>query len=152
MNVAVPRELQQARALFGRRCWADAYRALSETNESAALGADDLELLATAAYLIGRDDDYLKLLEHAHRVHVEAGTIDRAARCAFWIGLRLIFRGETGPATGWFGRARRLVEARDCVEQGYLFLPLFEQFIRSGNVSAAEDAAVQACAICAGER
>lgn len=147
MNVAAPKELQQARALFERRSWAEAYRVLSRVDEAAQLGAADLELLATAAYLIGRDDDYLKLLERAHHSHIDAGDVDRAARCAFWLGLRLVFRGEMGPATGWFGRAGRLIESRDCVEHGYLLLPLFEKHMKSGDAAAAEEVAARACDI-----
>ena len=147
MNIGVARQLQQGRDFFGRRSWDEAYVAFVRTDGTQALDAADLESAAVAAYLTGRDEDYLKLLERAHRAHLDSGAIDRAARCAFWIGLRLAFRSEMGPATGWFGRARRLIESRDCVEQGYLYLPLFEQHIKSGNAPAAEEAAAQACAI-----
>jgi ATP/maltotriose-dependent transcriptional regulator MalT len=147
MNIGVARQLQQGRDLFGRRSWDEAYVAFVRSDSVHPLDAADLESASTAAYLSGRDEDYLKLLERAHRAHLDSGAIDRAARCAFWVGLRLAFRGEMAPATGWFGRARRLIESRDCVEQGYLYLPLFEQHIRGGNATAAEEAAAQACAI-----
>ena len=149
MNIGVARQLQHGRDSFGRRSWDEAYRAFARTDDAQALGADDLESAATAAYLTGRDEDYLKLLERAHRAHLDSGDAGRAALCAFWIGLRLVFRGEMGPATGWFGRARRIVEqeARDGVEQGYLFLPLVEQQIKSGNLAAADEAASQAAAV-----
>jgi DNA-binding NarL/FixJ family response regulator len=147
MNIGLARQLRQSRDFFERRSWDEAYVAFVRTDSTQALDAADLESAAVAAYLTGRDEDYLKLLERAHRAHLESGAIDRAARCAFWIGLRLAFRGEMGPATGWFGRARRLIESRDCVEQGYLYLPLFEQYIKGGNAPAAEEAAAQACAI-----
>ena len=57
---------------------------------------------------------------------LDAGDASRAARCAFWIGMTLAIRGEIGPAGGWFGRAQRLVELedQDCVEQGYLLMPV----------------------------
>ena len=50
----------------------------------------------------------------------------RAARCAFWLGINLMLRGETGAAlTGGWRAPQRLVERdeRDCVERGYLLLP-----------------------------
>ena len=103
--------------------------ALSLADQATPLETEDLELLAMSAYLIGRDDDYLSALERAHHAYLDAGEGVRAARCAFWLGLRLFFRGETGHATRWFARAQRLLEReeRDCVEQGYLLLPVAEQ-------------------------
>jgi DNA-binding CsgD family transcriptional regulator len=149
MDADLSKRLQQGRDSFGRRNWAEAYRTLSQIDKANPLQVEDLERLATAAYLTGRDDDYLKVLERAHRAHLDEGDIARAARCAFWVGLRLIFRGEMGPATGWFGRARRLLEeqAHDCVEQGYLMLPLVEQQLGGGKWAEASDLAAQAAAI-----
>jgi hypothetical protein len=45
------------------------------------------------------------------------------------VGFRLLMRRETGRATGWLGRAYRLLEraARECAERGYLLLPVVEQ-------------------------
>ena len=37
------------------------------------LGAEDLDLLATAAYMLGRDDDCADCLERAHHAHLEDG-------------------------------------------------------------------------------
>ncbi len=149
MTVDVSGRLQRGRELYGRRSWAEAFRALSQIDACGPLGVEDLERLATSAYLIGRDDDYLKTLERVHHAHLETDNNERAARTAFWLGLRLIFRGEMGPATGWFGRARRLLDehARDCVEKGYLMLPLVEQQLRGGNWAEASDLAAQAAAI-----
>jgi hypothetical protein len=113
------------------------------------LGAEDLELLALAAYLIGRDDDYLGTLERASSAHVNAGQCTRAARCAFWLGFRLLMRGEVGRATGWFSRAQRLLEgdARECAERGYLLLPVVEQHLEAGDCEAAYATAAEAAAI-----
>jgi tetratricopeptide (TPR) repeat protein len=149
MTVDVSGRLQRGRESYGRRSWAEAFRALSQIDACGPLGVEDLERLATSAYLIGRDDDYLKTLERVHHAHLETDNNERAARTAFWLGLRLIFRGEMGPATGWFGRARRLLDehARDCVEKGYLMLPLVEQQLRGGNWAEASDLAAQAAAI-----
>ena len=105
-----------------------------------------------AAYLIGRDEDYLGALERAHHAHLEAGERLRAIRSAFWLGLRLFFRGEMGPATGWIARAQRLLEHEDheCAERGYLLLPVVEQHIAAGDLETAYATAAEAAAI--GER
>jgi DNA-binding CsgD family transcriptional regulator len=145
-------ELERGRERYGRRAWADAFRSLSLADQAAPLGGEDLELLAMAAYLIGRDEDYLAALDRAHQAHLNAGEGLRAIRCAFWLGLRFLFRGETGRATGWFGRAQRLLEheEHECAERGYLLLPIVEQRLAAGDLEAAFTTAARAAAI--GER
>jgi hypothetical protein len=83
------------------------YAALSLADQGAPLEAADLELLATAAYLIGRDDDYLRALERAYEAYLDSDEIRLATRCAVWLSTRFLFRGEMGWATGWLGRAQR---------------------------------------------
>ena len=39
-----------------------------------------------SAYLLGRDDEYLQILERAFQSHLDAGQRVRAIRCAFWLG------------------------------------------------------------------
>ena len=149
--VNVPGELERGREAFARRAWADAYESLSRADHADSLRAEDLELLATSAYMLGRDDD-LSGLERAYHEYLGAGETLRAARCAFWVGMTLFTRGEIGPGTGWLGRARRLVEReeRECVEQGYLLLPLMFQHEASGDYEAAAATAAGAAEI--GER
>ena len=58
-------------------------------------------------------------------------------------------QGETGPATGWFGRAQRLVErdGSDCVERGYLALPAVLGHAAAGAWESASAAAAEAAEI-----
>jgi DNA-binding CsgD family transcriptional regulator len=142
-------ELERGRECYGRRAWADAHRWLALADQAAPLGGDDLELLAMAAYLIGRDDDYLRALDRAHQAYLDAGEGLRAVRCAFWLGLRFMFRGETGRATGWLARAQRLLGRGnyDCVEHGYLLLPVVEQHLGAGDSEAAYATAAAAAEI-----
>ena len=49
--------LDRGRGAFGRHAWADAYSDLSAADHEAPLSPEDLERLALAAYLAGRDDD-----------------------------------------------------------------------------------------------
>jgi DNA-binding CsgD family transcriptional regulator len=136
-------ELEQGRASYARRAWARAFASLERADHEAGLGAADLELLATSAYMLGRMDDFLAVLERAHHAHVEQGETLRAARCAFFVGVNVALRGEMGRATGWFGRAQRLVdrEGRDCVERGYLLIPAVLQSEAAGDYAAAYTAA-----------
>ncbi|WP_340655447.1 LuxR C-terminal-related transcriptional regulator [Phyllobacterium sp.] len=146
---SVARVLERGRESYKRHAWADAYKSLSFADDIAPLGVEDLELLAMSAYLIARDDDYLRVLSRAYQAHLDAGDSSRAARCAFWLGLRLLFRDETGRATGWFARARRLLECQEqpCVEDGYLLLPAVEQELNAGNCAAAYAIAADAAKI-----
>jgi hypothetical protein len=140
-------ELGQGRESYARRAWVDAYESLSRADN-----AEDLELLARSAYMLGRDDDYRSALERAYHAYVDAGDSPRAARCAWWVGHNLLFHGETAPARGWFARGQRLLEReeRDCVERGYLLIPVLLEHSFSGDYEAAYSTAAEAGAI--GER
>lgn len=145
-------ELDRARQHYERRAWAKAHQAFLRADQETPLAAEDLERLATAAYLVGRDQDYLNALERAYQAYRDTGQSRRAVRCAFWLGFRLLMRGEMGRASGWFAHGERLMEreARDCAERGYLLLPLAEQRLDSGDYETAYAAASNAAAI--GER
>ncbi len=142
-------ELARGREAAGRLAWADAFTALSLADRSSSLAAEDLELLATAAYLLGQVEDCLRALQRAQQLHAEAGKFRRAARCAFWLAFHLGSQGELAQAGGWFARANRLVEhePRDCVERGYLLLPLAVRHIEADDDAAARQVSAQAAAI-----
>jgi hypothetical protein len=119
-----PDDLERGRAFFERRAWTDAHPLLARADREAALVPEDLELLATAAYMVGRDEEQQSALERAHRAYLDRGEPLAALRCAFWLGVHLLLRRETARATGWFARAQRLLEREeaDCVERGYLLV------------------------------
>jgi len=99
-------DLERGRRFFAQAGWADAYGALTAADLLTRLGAKDLELLARAAYMLGRDDDYVSALERAYRAHLEAGAPMPAVRCAFWIGHSWLFRGQAAPpSVGSRGRS-----------------------------------------------
>lgn len=142
-------ELERGRESYARRAWTDVYKSLSHADQASPLGGEDLELLATSAFMIGRDDDFLGYLERAHHAYLDAGEAMRAVRCAFWIGINLALRGAMSRATGWLGRAQRLVEREgaDCVERGYLLVPGMLRHEANGNWDAAYTAAAEAAEI-----
>ena len=75
--------------------------------------------------------------ERVYHARLESGECLAAARAAFWLGFRLLVRGEAGRAGGWLGRAQRLVEreGRECVEQGYLLLPVGQRHLSRGRAA-----------------
>ena len=132
-------QLEHGREAYRRRAWSDAFTALSAADRAGTLTADDLWLLAMAAFLTGREDAFLETLERAHHRHLEEGSSRRAASCAFWLGMQLAESGAIGRASGWMGRATRLIEREDadCVERGYLLLASSRQQLVGGDFEAA---------------
>lgn len=150
MDRAVTAEVERARECYAQRAWSAAFGAFTAAGNE--LDAEDLERLAMSAYLIGRDEEYLDALDRAHQAHLQSGATLRSVRCAFWLGLRLLFRGENGRAMGWLTRAERLIgcEDTDCVERGYLLLPLAQRHLLEDECERA--AAIAATAVEFGER
>jgi DNA-binding CsgD family transcriptional regulator len=144
--------LERGRRSYAARAWKDAYAALSSADGAAPLGGTDLDLLAASAGLLGRYDEQLTLLERAHQAYLETGETLRAVRCAFWVGMFSARRGELARATGWFGRAQRLLERedRDCAERGYLLVTVMTAHEEAGDLEAAIATTVEAARI--GER
>ena len=144
-------ELERGRECYAKGAWTDAYESFVRADRVAPLGPEDLELLARSAYMLGRDDDYVSGLERAHQAHLNAGATLPAVRSAFWIGHNLLFRGESVRATGWFARGERLLEQeQDCVERGYLLIPVWLEQMGRGDYEAGHATALEAAVI--GER
>jgi DNA-binding NarL/FixJ family response regulator len=102
--------------------WADAFDELSAAHREGRLQVEDLERLAVAAYMVGKDNECEQAWTAAHNAWLRRGEAERAARCAFWQALGLFFRGDLAPAMGWVGRGGRVLEdsSHDCVERAWL--------------------------------
>ena len=149
MRVSVVDELQRGREAYANQAWLDAYDALSRADAESPLEAADVELLATSAALVGERDAHHSLLERLHKLRLDAGETELAAKAAVLLGLNLAIAGEVGPAMGWFGRAERLVgqAGEDSVVPGYLLLPVAVQRMSSGDAEGAHRAASEAAEI-----
>lgn len=124
MPVANARD--RGREAFGRKAWGDAFAELSAADREAALELEDLERLAVAAFLTGRDADADDAWARAHHECLRLGQVTRAARCAGLLAQGLLLRGEFAQGGGWLARAQRLLDEgqHDSVERGYLLLPV----------------------------
>lgn len=98
--------LQQGQRSYERLAWGFADTLLSRADARAPLAAADLERLAVAAYLTGRQDDAADALDRAHRGWLDQGAIADAVRCAFWLGVILMQGGQPARAGGWVGGSR----------------------------------------------
>ena len=139
--MGMPDTLDRGREAFRRREWGDAYTRLSAADGEAPLGVDDLERLAVAAYLAGDDAASTDAWVRAHQECVRAGDPVRAVRCAFWLVVGLVVRGEAAAASGWLARAQRLAEdVEGRVEEACLLLGDAVQLMFLGDVQAAHTA------------
>jgi DNA-binding NarL/FixJ family response regulator len=139
--MAMTGALDRGRESFRSRAWAEAYAQLSAADRETPLGLDDLERLATAAYLAGDDAASTDAWVRTHQACVLMGDPARAVRCAFWLVLGLVLRGEAAPAGGWLARAQRLasdVEGR--AEEACLLLGDAVQRMFGGEVEEARRA------------
>ncbi len=91
--------------------WRTEYAALAAADLEQRLPAEDLERLAVAAFLVGRDDEVLELRERAHRQYLDRGLVEQAITCGFWAGFHLTNWGRPAEAAGWDARLRRLQPA-----------------------------------------
>jgi hypothetical protein len=117
--------LARARRSFEQHTWADSYRLFEAADREVPLEPEDLERLATAAYLMGREDASEAFWERAHRAFLEHGDREGAARSACWLAVGLQLRGAIAPASGWFARAQHILDEGqiECVVRGFLLIP-----------------------------
>ena len=113
--------------------WADAADSFAAADALSPLEPDALVQWARSLYMLGRDEEYVALLERAHQAYLGVGRSDRAAGCAWWIGHSLMFRGQDGQANGWFATGDRLLDGHDCVERGFLLAPVWLRQMGSGD-------------------
>jgi DNA-binding NarL/FixJ family response regulator len=138
---AVGDPVVSGRSAFARGAWSEALAHLGSVEE---LDQDDLERLAVAAHLVGATRACELAWERAHRRAAGRGDLDRAARCAFWLGFDLLLRGDEVRASGWVARAERTAaDVPDGAAAGFLLLPAFLGILASGDARAALEVAVR---------
>ena len=147
--MAANADLDAGRESFRRQAWGDAFAQLSAADRESALGPDDLERLAVAAYLLGKDADSTQAWTRAFSLLEDRGEVQRAVRCAFWLAFELMNADEMAPAGGWLARAARLLEDCEpgCVESGFLLLPGAVQAVYGGDAQTAHRGFAEATAI-----
>jgi len=141
--------LERGRESFEKAAWRATHEQLSAADADTSLDAGDLEHLGLAAYLLGMEARGDELLSRAHQEHLNHDDGERAALCAFWLGMHMANRGDVARAAGWFARSRRLLEqgALDSVVAGYLLVPDAMRALRGGDPRVALPLFEQAAAI-----
>jgi DNA-binding CsgD family transcriptional regulator len=145
--------LTRGRAAFERQAWAEAHAALAQADGVSPLDAEDLERLATAAYLIGLDDVSTSARTRAFQLFLERGETRRAAACAVWRVFGLADRrNRQSEMGGWLARAERLLDefGDECAERGFVLCLGGQRKAGEGDMAGARAAFAEAVAI--GER
>ncbi len=132
--------LERGRDAFERRAWSEAFEQLTDAD---LVEADDLERLAVTANLLGLDEASEQAWEQAHAACVDCDDPAGAARCAFWLGLTLLLRGDEARGGGWVARAERLAdEAGECAAAGLVLTPRFLGALSAGDAETAKALAI----------
>ena len=117
--------LDEIRAALAGQDWQRAHDLASATSftDEAALEAERLDLLADAAWWLGRLDECIRAREAAYRLYDDRGERRAAGQCAVWLYEHHTFKGHAAIAGAWLRRARRSLEDDDeCVPYGALLL------------------------------
>src|SRR5256885_10677358 len=132
----MPADLEAGRRAYDRNDWSEAYEHLQGAQEP-----EDLDRLAVAAQLVGKDQEAADLLQRAHNAYLKRGEILPAVRSAGNLVMNLMQRGDHAQAGGWLARCRRLLDDgnRDCVEVGYLIVPAALGTLMQGDVERASE-------------
>jgi DNA-binding NarL/FixJ family response regulator len=140
--------LDRGRTSARKQAWGAAFAQLSEADRQAPLDPEDLQLLSMAAHLMGKEAESGEALARAHQGFLSRGEMRPAARCAAWLSFVAQLRGDNAQASGWLSRARRLLEPEvDCVEKGYLLLPLGMESVQRRDFASAHATFVEVTAI-----
>jgi DNA-binding CsgD family transcriptional regulator len=142
-------ELAVARKAYAGNEWQQARAAYAAAAAQAVLEPYDLELFARTALLTGDDETYVNGLAQASRAWADHGNLLRAAECACYAALNLIFRGEGGPAGGWLARAQELLSGddTDCAAKVLLHGMRAVPILQAGDGQAAYELFAEALAI-----
>ena len=126
-----------ARAAYARNAWCDALMLFAAADERAHLDADDLERAAKSAELTGRAQDAEAWWARAVHEYEHVGDGERAARCAWWLGISFMQRGDMAHGGGWFARAHRMLgdNAPETAVAGFLLIPEALQALFGGNAA-----------------
>ena len=85
--------IARGRQLFEQRAWSEAYRLLEAYDGETPLDPEDLERLATAAFLIGRDEESEAFRARAHQIFLSRGDMEGAAGSSY-VTVPAIFYGK----------------------------------------------------------
>ncbi|MFE2554647.1 LuxR C-terminal-related transcriptional regulator [Streptomyces sp. NPDC059352] len=132
--------VERARDAAGRESWAEAYALLHahDLHPTRALTADDLSVLADAAWWSGHIDESVTARLRSHAAFLAAGDHRGAGLAAWWLHFEYRSLGRPAAAAGWLHRARHhLEDLPPCPEQCFLAWTDAEEAEQHGDRAAA---------------
>ena len=146
VGVAGSDALAPARDALARHDWQACYDVVCALAvEEAEAEGERLDLLADAAWWLGRVEESVQARQEAHGVFESLGERRRAGMCAVWLYQDHCLRARPAAASGWLQRARRALESdTGCVEYGALLLREAEVAHGDGLLDQARGLAEQA--------
>ncbi|WP_395360527.1 response regulator transcription factor [Streptomyces sp. YH02] len=132
--------VERARDAAGRESWAEAYELLHahDRHPSRGLTADDLSVLADAAWWSGHVDESVTARLRAHAAYLAADDHRGAGLASWWLYYEYAGLGRPAAAAGWLHRARHhLEDLPDCPEQCFLAMTEAEESSAHGDHASA---------------
>ncbi|MCX5226116.1 LuxR family transcriptional regulator [Streptomyces sp. NBC_00233] len=128
--------VERARDAAARESWAEAYELLHahDRHPSRGLTADDLSVLADAAWWSGHVDESVTARLRAHAAYLAADDHRGAGLASWWLYYEYAGLGRPAAAAGWLHRARHhLEDLPDCPEQCFLEMTAAEEASAHGD-------------------
>ncbi|MFE5660320.1 LuxR C-terminal-related transcriptional regulator [Streptomyces sp. NPDC056431] len=132
--------VERARDAAARESWAEAYQLLHahDRHPSRGLTADDLSVLADAAWWSGHVDESVTARLRAHAAYLAADDHRGAGLASWWLYYEYAGLGRPAAAAGWLHRARHhLEDLPDCPEQCFLEMTAAEEASAHGDHESA---------------
>ncbi|MFC9387708.1 LuxR C-terminal-related transcriptional regulator [Streptomyces venezuelae] len=132
--------VERARDAATRESWTEAYELLHahDRHPSRGLTADDLSVLADAAWWSGHLDESVTARLRAHAAFLAADDHRGAGLASWWLHYEYAGLGRPAAAAGWLHRARHhLADLPDCPEQCFLAWTDAEEAEAHGDHAAA---------------
>lgn len=117
--------------------WRERYDELA-VRDLSTLSPEDLELLAEAAFWLGRPRDAVAARQRAYSIYRDRNEHERAARVSWQLFHGHFELDETAAASGWLNRTQRhIAEVPDSIERGYAAIATAMWARHSGNLDEA---------------
>jgi class 3 adenylate cyclase len=105
--------LERGREALARHAWGEAYDLLRVADAEASLRPAELQLLAQAAWWVGKLPVAIEVRERAYAAAVRAGEFEVAIESAVTLAQYNLFRNAHTVANAWILRADRLLEGQE---------------------------------------
>jgi class 3 adenylate cyclase len=113
VDVSGPSLGSRAREALGRHAWQEAYDLLAGADARGELAHDELDLLAQAAWWVGKLPVAIDARERAYAAALQADDPQAAVITAVTLARDNLFRNAHAVANAWLNRAERLLEGSE---------------------------------------